>query len=421
MLIKSAKIIDPSSKHNGSREDILIEKGNIVRIGKNIEPSKGSKVYEAQNLHVSPGWFDMHVNFRDPGYEYKEDLNSGTDAAAFGGFTGVAIMPGTLPPIHSKSEVEYIKNKAKGLLVDVFPIGTVTHGREGKELSEMFDMYTAGAVAFSDDKRPLSNAGMLSRALLYTKVFGGLIISYCDDKGISADGKMDESSTSALLGMKGIPALAEEVQVARDIFIAEYHHASIHIATISTARSVQLIREAKARGVKVSCEVAVHNLVLDDGELLDFDSNYKVKPPLRTNQHITALKKGLKDGTIDVICSDHCPEDEESKKVEFDNAAFGIIGLETCYALASTYLGKEFSPEEIIRKIAINPRKILNIKVPVIETGAKANLTFFNPAMKWKFESGHIKSKSKNTPFVGSEFTGKALGIFNNGMIAIIG
>lgn len=415
ILIKSAKVIDPASKHNGKILDIIIRKGKIEKIGKDLKAEK-VKILEQKGLHVSPGWFDMNVNFREPGYEQKEDLLSGVKAAAQGGFTGVSCKPSTNPPLHTKSEIEFVKNKTKNEIVDVFPIGTVSKKREGKELAELYDMHCAGAVAFSDGKQAVENPRLLSLAMLYAKGFNGLLISFPDDAHISANGKMNESETSVMLGIQGIPALAEELQIVRDIFLAEYNDAPLHISSVSTVKAVELIRQAKKKGLKITAETTPHHLALDETLLADFESNYKVKPPLRGKSDIKALVKGLQDGTIDVIASDHSPEDEENKKVEFDYAAFGIIGLETAYAVINTTLSNSLAQEQIIEKIAVNPRKILNLEIPSVDEGNEANLTLFNPSLKWTFTENHIHSKSKNTPFTGKTFTGKALAIYNKGM-----
>jgi len=417
VLLKSAKVISPGSPYNGKRVDILIENGIIRSIKTNIK-EKNSKIFEAENIHVSPGWFDMQVNFRDPGYEYKEDLISGTKAAAHGGYTGVAIMPSTHPPIHTKADVEYIKNKTADSIVDVFPVGALSYNLEGKDISEMYDMYRSGAVAFSDDKKSIADAGLLMRALLYAKNFNGLIMTHCDERDISAGGTMNEGNTSTALGLKGMPALAEELMVARNIYLAEYTESRIHISSVSTAKSVQLIREAKAKKLKITASVNAYNLILEDNHLEDFDTNCKVNPPLRVKSDIEALKKGLTDGTIDVIVSDHSPEDEENKKTEFDHAAFGITGLESSFAIANTVRGR-LGLEKLIDKMALNPRKILNLPVPGIEEGQKANLTLFNPELNWKLEKRHIHSKSKNTPFIGTALQGKALAIYNKGKFLV--
>ena len=412
-LIKSAKVVDPSSPHNGKSVSIFIENGIIRKIstGK-IDVPNSTKIIEADGLHVSPGFFDMQVNFRDPGHEYKEDLLSGCASAAAGGFTGVAVMPGTQPPIHTKAEIEYVKNKTAGNLVDVLPIGAISHHTDGKELSEMYDMHTAGAIAFSDDKKPVSDAGLMLRALLYAKNFKGLLLAHCDEKTISLNGQMNEGKTSTGLGLKGIPALAEEVMVARNLFLCEYTGGKIHFQSVSTAGSVQLIREAKKKGLQVTASVNAYNISLEDSALKDFDTHCKVNPPLRSNADIVALKKGLADGTIDAITSDHSPEDEENKKVEFDYAAFGMIGLETSFALANTYSGLKLN--DLIKKLSVTPREILGLAIPKIKEKEKANLTLFLPNKEWKFEEKDIRSKSKNTPFIGKKLKGKIVGVVNN-------
>jgi len=414
LLIKQAKVVDPNSPHNGKRVDILIENGQLKSIRKNI--SSKSKTISGKNLHVSPGWFDMHVNFRDPGDEHKEDLNSGCSAAAFGGFTGVACMPGTNPPLHTKADIEYIISKAKGNVVDVHPIGALSKGLQGKEMTEMYDMSLSGAVAFSDEKNPISSAGVLSRALLYVNMFNGLVISHSQDESISMDGQMNEGDISTSLGLNGMPALAEEIMITRDVYLAEYTNSRLHFATISTVNSVEIIRNAKRKGIKVTAEIAAHQIGIDDSELVTFDSNFKVNPPLRTKKDIAALKKGLSDGTIDAICSDHNPEDVETKIREFDIASFGVIGLETAYAVVNTHSG--LTSGEIVDKMSISPRKILGIEVPVIKNGEKANLTIFDPKLKWTYRSGDIRSKSANSPFIDKTFTGKAVGVFNNNKYA---
>jgi dihydroorotase len=414
LLIKQAKVVDPNSPHNGKRVDILIENGQLKSIRKNI--SSKSKTISGKNLHVSPGWFDMHVNFRDPGDEHKEDLNSGCSAAAFGGFTGVACMPGTNPPLHTKADIEYIISKAKGNVVDVHPIGALSKGLQGKEMTEMYDMSLSGAVAFSDEKNPISSAGVLSRALLYVNMFNGLVISHSQDESISMDGQMNEGDISTSLGLNGMPALAEEIMITRDVYLAEYTNSRLHFATISTVNSVEIIRNAKRKGIKVTAEIAAHQIGIDDSELVTFDSNFKVNPPLRTKKDIAALKKGLSDGTIDAICSDHNPEDVETKNREFDIASFGVIGLETAYAVVNTHSG--LTSGEIVDKMSISPRKILGIEVPVIKNGEKANLTIFDPKLKWTYRSGDIRSKSANSPFIDKTFTGKAVGVFNNNKYA---
>ncbi len=413
ILIKSATIVDSNSSHNGKTMDVLIENGIITSIKPKINTDKNVKVFEESNLHISAGWLDMQVNFCDPGFEHKEDLETGIKAASFGGFTGVAVVSSTNPPIHSKSEVQYIKNKTADSIVDVYPIGTLSYRQEGQDISEMYDMQQAGAVAFSDDKKSIGNAGLLMRALLYAQNFNGLIITHCDEKSISQDGKINEGETSTKLGLKGIPALAEEVMVNRNIFLAEYTNASIHISNISTLKSVELIRQAKAKGLKVTASVNAYNLALDDSALIEFDSNYKLNPPLRTKSDVEALKKGIADGTIDCITTDHRPQDIESKNLEFDNASNGMVGLETAFGLINSNKGK-IKSETIINTLTINPRKIFKLSNVEIEEGKPANITLYNPTLEWVFEKKHICSKSVNTPFIGTKFTGKVVGIINN-------
>lgn len=412
ILIKSARIIDSGSSHNGKVADILIENGIITSIASKINPKKSIKVIEASNLHVSTGWLDMQVSFCDPGFEHKEDLSSGIKAAVAGGFTGVAVVSSTNPPIHSKAEVEYIKNKTAGSIVDVYPVGALSYKQEGKDISEMYDMYQSGAVAFSDDKKAIHDAGLLMRALLYSQNFGGVIMTHCDEKSISLEGKMNEGVTSTMLGLKGIPALAEEMMVNRNISLAEYTKAPVHISNISTQKSVALIKQAKANGLKVTASVNAYSIALDETALTGFDSNYKLNPPLRTKADIEALRKGIAEGTIDAITSDHRPQDIESKDVEFDYASNGMIGLESAFGLINSNREK-IKLETIIKALTVNPRKILKLVQPKVAEGQEANLTLFDPEAEWVFEKKSIQSKSANTPFLGTTFKGKVLGVIN--------
>ncbi len=357
LLIKSATIVDPNSPFNQQVADILIKNGTITEIAKGIKADV--TVFDATGKYVSPGFFDLNCNIGELGLESKENLQTGTAAAAAGGFTGIALMPNTQPPVHSKAEVEYLLNRAKGNLVDVYPLGTLSHKREGKDLAEMYDMYLSGAKAFTDGNRPVQDAGLMERALLYTKGFEATVFSYPEDTAIAGKAKVNEGEMSTLLGMKGIPSLAEELMIARDLYLAEYTNSKIHFSTISTARSVELIKEAKKKGLNVTCDVAAHHLVLTDDVLAGFDSLYKVKPPLRTRKDVKALITGLKDGTIDAIVSQHTPHEIEFKDVEFEVAEFGIIGFQTTFALA---LKAGLSVDLIVQKLAINPRTILDLE-----------------------------------------------------------
>jgi dihydroorotase len=409
LLLKSATIIDPNSPFNQKIADILIEKGIITRIAADIEAD--AEVFEAEDLYVSPGFFDLNCNIGEPGLETKEDLYTGTKAAASGGFTGIALMPNTIPPVHSKAEIEYILNRSKKNLVDVYPLGTISHKREGKDLAEMYDMYLSGAKAFSDGNRPVQDAGLMERALLYAQGFDALVFSYPEDTAIAGKAKVNEGEISTLLGMKGIPSLAEELMIARDLYLAEYTGSSIHFSTISTNRSVELIREAKRKGLEVTCDVAVHHLVLTDEALLGFDSLYKVKPPLRTQDDVEALLKGLYDGTIDAIVSQHTPHEVEFKNVEFEVAEFGMIGLQTAFSLT---IKAGLDIDLIVQKLAISPREILGIDIPVIAEGKEANLVLLDIGAEWEYSRKNNRSKSYNSPFIGQNLKGKVLLTCNN-------
>ncbi|HEY0055375.1 MAG TPA: dihydroorotase [Pedobacter sp.] len=414
ILIRSVTILHPASKFHNKIADVVIANGKFEQIANKIDAKNDVVLIDGAGKYLSPGFFDLNANFGEPGLETKEDLVSGTAAAIAGGFTGVAVQPATNPVIHSKSEVSYIVNRTKNFLVEVHPVGCVSQNRDGVDLAELYDMRMSGAIAFSDGTRPVSDSGLMSRALLYAKGFDGLIFSFPEDTSIAGKGKMNEGIVSTYLGMKGIPALAEEVHISRDLYLAEYNDCPVHFSTISSANSVELIRKAKKKGLKVSCDVAAHHLVLTDDALNDFDSNYKVKPPLRTSDDVSALLKGLKDGTIDAIVSQHTPHEIEFKEVEFEIASFGIIGLQTVLPLA---LKAEISPEMLVEKLAINPRKVLNVPVPGFEEGEKANFVLFDVNAEWIFDSKTNKSKSSNSPFINSTLKGKVLLAYNNGQV----
>ena len=409
LLIKSATIIDPNSSFHQQIADILITDGIITQIGKGIKAD--APVFEAEGKQVSPGFFDLNCNIGELGFETKETLETGTRAAAAGGFTGLALMPNTQPPVHSKAEVEYLLNRAKNNLVDVYPLGTISHKRDGKDMAEMYDMYLSGAKAFTDGNRPVQDAGLMERALLYTKGFDALVFSYPEDTAIAGKAKVNEGEVSTYLGMKGIPSLAEELIIARDLYLAEYTGSKIHFSTISTSRSVELIRDAKQKGLPVTCDVAAYHLVLTDEELKGFDSNYKVKPPLRIQKDVNALITGLKDGTIDAIVSQHTPHEIEFKDVEFEVAEYGSIGLQTAFSLA---LQAGLDIELLVQKLAINPRTILAVDVPVIAEGQKANLVVLDKDAEWAYTKQNNQSKSANSPFIGSNLKGKVLLTLNN-------
>ncbi len=373
LLVQHVIIADPQSKFNKQQCDVRIEGGKIKSIGK-LSPEKNETVFDAEGAFLSPGFFDLNCVAGDPGFETKEDIETLTAAAKAGGFTGLALLPQASPVVQSKSQVEYIINKAKNNLVDVLPVGAISQNREAKELAELFDMQRAGAVAFSDGDRAIQDDGFMSRALQYAKGFDALLMVYPENKSIAGKAQITESKNSVLLGMKGLPPLAEEMHIARDIFLATYNETKIHISNISTAGSVALIRKAKKDGVQISCDVTAHHLVFTEELLVDFDSNYKVKPPLRSKADIKALIAGLKDGTIDAITSQHRPEEIEFKNVEFEIAHYGIIALQTVLPLL---IKAGLDLNLIVEKLSINPRKLLNLNSPIIEEGFEANFTVF--------------------------------------------
>ena len=416
LLIRAATILDRNSPFHQQTKDILID-GGIIRQLKHRIDVKDAEVFDAEGKFLSPGWFDMFANFCDPGFEYKEDIASGAKAAAAGGFTGVALMPDTFPVIDSKAEVEYIINKAKGQIVDIFPIGAVTKNCEGKELAEIYDMHKAGAVAFSDAPRPIMIAGLMMRGLLYVKKIKGVIISQPHDETIAPGGMMNEGAASVYLGMNGIPSLAEDLMVVRDIELAEYTGSRVHFSCITTKEAVDRIREAKKKGIPVTAGVNPVHLTLDDAALNDYESSFKIFPPLRTKEDIEALKDGLVDGTIDVICSAHQPQNDESKDVEFEYAAAGMINLQTCFALANEALKDKLKPDQLVEKIAIAPRRILGLPVPSLQESSEANFTIFDSDVQWQLKREDIQSKSVNTPFLNKTLKGKAIAIFNHGQL----
>lgn len=417
ILIKSVRIIDSNSPHNGKTKDILIVNGKIKTVASSIsndEIPEGIRTVDAKKYFASPGWMDMKVNFREPGEEFKEDLQSGLKAAAAGGFTAVLVMPSTAQPIQSKSDVEFIQSKTKNNLVDAYVAGCLTVDRKGTDLAEMFDMHTAGAVAFTDDKKTIGDAGMVVRALQYAGNFKTQIIIFPDEPTLSNNFLINESITSVYTGMKGAPAVAEEIALTKSLRLCEYSGGRMHVSCISTSGSVSLIKQAKAKGINVTADISAHHLLIDDSQLHTFDSNLKVKPPFRSKSDIQALKKGIIDGTIDAICSDHSPHETESKNVEYEFAAHGIIGLETAFAVVNTAFKNQIETQTLIEKFVTGPRKILNLEIPSIEAGNTANITLFDTEMEWTFTENDIYSKSKNTPFAGKNFVGKVIGVINN-------
>lgn len=413
-IIKQVKIVDPLSKHNGNIKDVLIINGRIEKIADKISDTVDQEI-SIPGLHASPGWIDMQANFRDPGHEYKENLQSGSNAAAKGGFTGVCVQSSTEPNIDTKAQIEYIKRSANTLPINIYPLGAVTHGREGKEMAELFDMHQAGAIAFSDDKRYIENPKLLELALQYVKNFNGLIIHFADTPTLSKNGMMHEGDTSVFLGMKGIPAMAEEQGLNRDLYLLEYTNGRIHYNLLSTAGSIHLIKEAKKKNLNITAGIAAHQIYFTDEALKGFESVHKVNPPYRMQQDVDALIAGIKDQTIDIICSDHSPEDAENKNLEFDYARNGIINIQTTFSVANTALRNKVSISEIVQKLSTNPRNILGLPTATIEEGQEAEITFFDPEASFIFTKETNASNSVNSPFFDMELTGKVHGIFCKG------
>ncbi len=368
ILLKGGIVVDPLLKLN-EQKDVRIENGYITQIGQ-IDPKnfKG-EVVDCRKKVISPGWLDMHVHLREPGYEGKETIATGSLAAANGGFTAVCCMPNTHPPIDTQEIIQYIKDRSKGSLVNVFPIAAITKNREGKELAEILELIEQGAVAVSDDGNPVMSAEIMRRALEYSKMVDVPVIGHEEDIHMTAGGDMNEGFVSTCQGLNGMPPVAEEIMIARDIMLAEYTGGRFHVAHISTAKSVELVRQAKSKGIKVTCEVTPHHFTLTDEAVRTFDTNTKMNPPLRTESDRLALCEGLKDGTIDVIASDHAPHSFEEKEAEYIYAPFGIIGLETSMGLALTqlYHQKYVTLEQLIYKFAVRPYQILNLNCPEIK------------------------------------------------------
>lgn len=415
LLIKSAKIIDVQSPFHQKTQDLLIENGKFSNIATSIKNNKGYKEIVLKDLYISAGWFDTSVSFGEPGFEERETILNGLKVAAKSGFTAIALNANTNPLIDNKSAVEFLINKASNNAVTLYPIGNLTQQANGVELAELFDMQNSGAVAFGDYNSSISNANLMKLALLYAQNFNGLVLSFPQNDSLANKGYANEGENSTKLGLKGNPTIAEELQISRDLFILEYTGGKLHIPTISTAKSVQLIAEAKKKGLDVSCSVSAHHLYLTDNEIKNFDTNYKVTPPLRTKNDLMALKKGIKNGVIDMITSDHNPIDIEHKKVEFENAFDGTIGLESLYGAINTVVALE----EAIKCLTTKPRSRFGIKNPTIDIDKTADLTLFTPEHEYIFEEKHILSTSKNSAFIGKKLKGKAYGIFANNKLIL--
>lgn len=411
LFLKGITIADPNSKFNGKITNIRVTNGEISAIGADLLPNPGEDAPDVEGAVLSPGFFDLNCMGGDPGLETKEDLDTLCEAAQAGGFTGLAVLPQTKPVIQSKAQIDYILHKTRAKLVNVYPIGAVSNDLAGKELAEIFDMKNAGAIAFSDGDAAIQDDGFMSRALQYAQGIDALLMVFPENKSMAGKSQIHESRQSILLGMKGIPAIAEEMQIARDIFLAAYHQAPLHISTISTADSVALIKKAKKEGLKISCDIAAHQLLFTEEVLDDFDSNYKVKPPFRSKADQKALLNGLKEGIIDAVSSQHRPHEVEFKNVEFEHAAFGMMTLQT---VLPVLLQAGLQPELIAEKLAVNPRKVLGLHVPVIEPGEKADFVLYLPQKSWELNAQTNASKSANSPFMGKELKGKVILTANN-------
>lgn len=414
VLIKSATIVDPKSDFHNQTCDILIEKGIISQISEQVKNPDKVKEISLDNLHVSQGWFDSSVSFGEPGYEERETIANGLETAARSGFTDVAVNPNTNPVIDSYADISFLRGKAKGNAVNLYPIGALTKNSDGEDLAELFDMKNAGAIAFYDYQKPVRNPNLMKLALQYASNFGGLIYSFPQESKISGLGVMNENVMSTSLGLKGNPTIAEELQIVRDLFLLEYTGGKLHIPTISSAKSVELIRNAKAKKLDVSCSVAIHNLILTDDVLKTFDTRFKVAPPLRTQSDSDALIEGLKDGTIDMVTSDHNPIDIEHKKIEFDYAKCGTIGLESAFGALHT----AFTMKKTI-DLLTKGRERFGIESAPIGIGSEAKLTFFNPIENYQFDKEMILSTSKNAIFENYNLKGKVYGVFSNNQLVL--
>ena len=415
-LIRNAVIVFPNHDLNGLKRDVLVEKGIITQIDKKISPSGKFQEISSKNLHLSIGWFDLKAHFGQPGYEERETLSSGSNAAAAGGFTSVAILPSNQPSTDNKAAVEFIKQFGKNALVELFPYGCISQNGKGKDLAEMYDMNSAGAIGFTDDLNHIQNPKLLQLAVEYCKDFHGLVVSTPLNKDIAGKGMVNEGEFSTHLGLKGIPHFAEEINVSRDIKIAEYTEAKLHFTGISSAESLKMIASAKKNGRKVTCDVSSHLLLHNDDVLKEFDSNYKVMPPIRTEKDRKALIKGVNEGKIDAVTSDHRPQNIENKDCEFELASFGMIGIQTVF---SDLVEVGFSPETIVEQLALGPRRITSIEIPSIQIGAKANLTCFDPSLEWIFLKENNLSRSENSPLIGHSLKGKVIAVLNNGKIHV--
>lgn len=414
LLIKAAKVIDPESEFHNKTVDLLIAGELIEKIAPEIS-DETAEIVKHNNLHVSPGWFDLRANFGDPGNEDKEDLDSGARAAMAGGFTAVGLSPDTDPAIDSKADIEYVYGKANEYPLHIFPFGAFTRGLKGEELSEMYDMYQAGAVGFSHGKSSVKNSSVMQLALQYARNFAPYLHVQSYDENIRHNGVMHEGAKSTWLGLKGIPSLAEELGINRDLYLAEYAETGVHFQGVSSAQSIKILERAQAENRLFSADVNMANLIFTDEDLEHYDTNLKVFPPLRTQTDRAALIEGLQSGIISAITSNHQPETIENKRCEFDLAAFGAAGIEAFFGALWQSLHSALSLEQLILLIAHQPRKILGLDVPVISANSYAELTLFDPDCHWELNKADLNSKAANYPYLNRPLKGKPLGIVNKG------
>ena len=423
ILIANGYVIDPGQGINGGK-DLLIEDGRVAGLlERGREVPDGAEVFDATGLIVAPGFIDLHTHLREPGQEYKETIASGAAAAVAGGWTTICAMPNTDPVNDSPAVTRFIIEQAeRAQLANVFPIGALTKGSEGKELAEMGEMKNAGIVAVSDDGRPVPNAGIMRRAMEYARGFDLTVVDHCQDASLSLGGVMHEGRWSLILGLKGMPAAAEDVHAIRDCVLAKLTGAAVHIAHVSSRGSVDAVRRAKEIGLPVTCEVAPHHWTMIDEALADYDTNTKMSPPLRSREHVEALLEGLRDGTIDAIATDHAPHHADEKALEFDQAPFGITGLETAVGLAFDLVNQGvIDLERLVQLCSTNPARIFGLKDrgTLIEN-AHADVTILDPAYEWVFDVAASKSKSRNTPFHGRTMTGAAVATIVGGRLVYL-
>ncbi len=412
--IKDIEVIATGNKLHGKKVSLLLENGKIAA----INPAKSRKVdatIDKPGLLCSSSWFDMRVFSGEPGEEYREDLESLSSALASGGFGGALLMPNTHPVLQNKSDFSSIFAKNTDKASVIYPASAVTINCDGENLNEMLDVHHVGVPAFTDGTQPIWNSDILVKSLQYLQKFNGLLINFPQDKNLAMFGQMSEGIVSTGLGLKGIPHLAEELMIQRDLELLKYAGGKIHFTCISSAKSVDLIRKAKKEGLDVTCDVNIHHLILDDTHLESFDANYKVSPPLRTQKDIKALIKGINDGTIDVIVSSHQPYDKDHKQLEFDYAEFGMMGTQILFSLYGKFLQDKIELPTFINCITHNPKTILNLQTSPMEEGQDADITIFSLEDEWAFDQDSNRSKSDNSPFFGQRFKAKALAVFNNG------